>query len=72
MFKSSVDRFALGIDRIVALFVGVASIRDVIAFPKTQRGACLATGAPAKAGKGQLDELRLKVLRPTSTPTENE
>jgi hypothetical protein len=37
-----------------------ASIRDVIAFPKTQRAACLLTNAPSEAAKAQLDELALR------------
>jgi aspartyl-tRNA synthetase len=43
------------------LMCGQSSIRDIIAFPKTQRAACLLTGAPSNAGKKQLDELYLKV-----------
>jgi aspartyl-tRNA synthetase len=45
------------------LLCGESSIRDVIAFPKTQKAACLMTGAPSAAGKEQLDELNLR-LRP--------
>jgi len=54
---------ALGLDRIVMLLAGCASIRDVIAFPKTQKAACLLTGAPSRAEKRQLDELGIQ-LRP--------
>jgi aspartyl-tRNA synthetase len=52
---------AFGFDRLVMLMCGQSSIRDIIAFPKTQRAACLLTGAPSNAGKKQLDELYLKV-----------
>ncbi|MFW6011908.1 MAG: aspartate--tRNA ligase [Desulfosalsimonas sp.] len=51
---------AFGFDRLMAILCGRQSIREVIAFPKTQKGACLMTNAPAPAGKAQLDELGLK------------
>jgi aspartyl-tRNA synthetase len=47
------------------LLCGETSIRDVIAFPKTQKAACLLTGAPSGTGKRQLDELHLR-LGPTA------
>lgn len=54
---------ALGLDRLVMILCGQASIRDVIAFPKTQKAACLLTGAPSEATPGQLEELSLKISR---------
>ncbi|MGD0054229.1 MAG: aspartate--tRNA ligase [Acidimicrobiales bacterium] len=51
--------FAFGIDRLTAIFAGEENIREVIAFPKTQSGADLMTGAPKSIGARQLRELRL-------------
>ena len=51
---------ALGFDRLIMMLCGEDSIRNVIAFPKTQKAACLLTDAPSPADQAQLDELFLK------------
>jgi aspartyl-tRNA synthetase len=58
---------ALGFDRLVALFSGVDSIREVIAFPKTQSAACPLTDAPSRVDQAQLNELGLLLEKTTES-----
>jgi len=56
--------FALGLDRVIMLMRKTDNIRDVIAFPKTQKAQCLLTGAPSEVDKEQIKELHLRIKKP--------
>jgi hypothetical protein len=59
---------ALGLDRMVAIFLGEESIREVIAFPKTQKGQDLMSGSPSEATQKQLKEIYIKTDVPPPPP----
>jgi len=58
---------AFGLDRMVMLMAGANSIRDVMAFPKTQTAACLLTQAPSPVSDKQLEELSIRLRKPQSS-----
>ncbi len=61
---------AFGLDRIVTMMAGAESIRDVIAFPKTQRAQCLLTDAPSSVDEKQLRELHIRLRQKVETQVE--
>ena len=60
---------AFGLDRIVTMMTGAESIRDGIAFPKSQRAQCLLTDAPSPVDEKQLRELHIRLRQPAAQPS---
>jgi aspartyl-tRNA synthetase len=58
--------FALGLDRVLMILSNTTNIRDVIAFPKTQKATCPLTEAPSEVEREQLRELNIRVKLPSN------